>query len=198
MSTQITSDAVDYSRRLLELIIDWYHNADSKAQVILTLDGAFLTFLTSSIFRNPDDLAKILGRFGPDTWLFLILMGLCLLASIVSALVCLLSRIFLWPGRDRVLRREKARVKTAEKYSPNVMMFFQSVSWLDHDKFQEQLKTVDKEFEVEALASQIYLLSKRVTTKHKAINYGFAFAGATLLFFLAAGMSYVARFKFFL
>jgi Pycsar effector protein len=195
MSSQTTSDAVDYSRRLLELVINWYNNADSKAQVILTLDGAFLTFLTSSILSSPDELAKIIGRFGPDTWLFLILMGISLVASIVSALMCLLSRIFLMPKQDSVLGREKARVKTAEKYSPNVMMFFQSVSWLDHDKFQEQLKTVDKEFEVEAIASQIYHLAKRVTTKHKAVNYGFAFAGGTLVFFLAVGISYVARFK---
>lgn len=193
MSSQTTSDAVDYSRRAFELVISWYNNADSKAQVILTLDGAFLTFLMSSIFASPDDLAKIIGRFGPDTWLFLILMGASLVASIVSALMCLLSRTFLLAGRDNVLREERARVKTAKTYSPNVMLFFQSISWLDHDKFQAQLKTVDKEFEVEALASQIYHLSKRVTIKHKAVNYGFTFAGVTLLFFLAAGISYVAR-----
>ena len=196
MSSQTTtSEAVDYSRRLLDLVINWYNNADSKAQVILTLDGVFLTFITSSILASPDDLGKIIGRFGLDTWLFLILMCLCLVGSIVSALVCLLSRIFLLSERDRILRRERAQVKTAEKYSPNVMLFFQSVSWLDHDKFQEQLKTIDTDFEVAALASQIYHLSKRVTTKHKAVNYGFVFAGATLVFFLAVGISYVARFK---
>ena len=195
MSSQITSDAVDYSRRLLALVINWYNNADSKAQVILTLDGAFLTFLTGSILGSPDDLGKIIGRFGPDTWLFLVLMCLCLVGSIISALMCLLSYIFLLPKRDSVLIRERARVKTAQKYSPNVMLFFQSITWLDHDKFQAQLKTVDKEFEVEALGSQIYHLSKRVTTKHKAVNYGFVFAGATLVFFLAVGISYVARFK---
>jgi len=64
MSSQMASDAVDYSRRHLELVINWYNNADSKAQVILTLDGAFLTFLTSSILGSPDDLGKIIGGFG--------------------------------------------------------------------------------------------------------------------------------------
>jgi len=193
MSSQVTSDAVEYSRHLFKLVIGWYKNADSKAQVILTLDGAFLTFLTSSIVLKPDELEKIVGRFGRDTWLFLILMCLCLVGSIVSALICLLSRIFLLPKRDSVLIKDRASVKTAERYSPNLMLFFQSISWLDHDKFQEQLKTIDKEFEVAALGSQIHHLSKRVTTKHKAVNYGFIFAGATLLFFLAVGISYVAR-----
>lgn len=195
MSSQVTSDAVEYARRLLELVISWYNNADAKAQIILTLDGVFLTFLTSSSLGNPDNIRKIIEGFGQETWLFLILMCLCLIGSIVSALMCLLSRIFLLPSRDSILRQAREEVKTAQTYSPNVMLFFQSISWLDHNKFQEQLKTVDQKFEVEALASQIYHLSKRVNTKHKAVNYGFIFTGATLVFFLAAGVSYVARFK---
>jgi hypothetical protein len=195
MSSQVTSDAVDYARRLLELVINWYNNADSKAQIILTLDGVFLTFLTSSILKSPDDIRKIIGGFGLDTWLFMILMCLCLIGSIISALMCLLSRIFLLPKRDSILRQERKKVKTAATYSPNVMLFFQTISWLDHNKFQEQLKNVDKEFEVKALASQIYHLSKRVNTKHRAVNYGFVFTGASLVFFLAVGISYVAKFK---
>lgn len=195
MSGQAPSDAVDYARRLFELVINWYNNADSKAQIILTLDGAFLTFLTSSILGSPDDIRKISERFGPDTWLFLILMCLCLVGSIVSALLCLLSRIFLLPKRDSILKAEREKVKTAKTYSPNVMLFFHTISWLDHDKFQKQLGAVDHEFEIKALASQIYHLSKRVDTKHKAVNYGFVFAGASLVFFLAVGVSYVARFN---
>lgn len=195
MPGPVTADAVDYARRLYELVINWYNNADAKAQVILTLDGAFLTFLTSSILGSPDDVAKIIAIFGTETWVFLILMGACLVASIASAMMCLLSRIFLLPQRDDIMRREKARVETAPKYSPNVMWFFQSISWLDHDKFKEQLKTVDKEFEVEALGSQIHLLAKKVTTKHRAVNWGFVFAGATLVCLLAVGVSYVVRFK---
>lgn len=33
--------------RLFEDVRGWYDNADSKAQILLALDGAFLTFLTS-------------------------------------------------------------------------------------------------------------------------------------------------------
>ena len=190
-----TSDAVQYARQLLMLVINWYNNADSKAQIILTLDGVFLTVLTSSVLKSPDDVKKIVGVFYSETWLFLILMCVCLVASIVSALICLLSRIFLLPKRDSILRREREKVQTAATYSPNVMLFFQTITWLDHDKFQQQLRTVDQDFEVKALASQIYHLSKRVNTKHKAVNFGFIFAGACLVFFLAAGISYVARFR---
>ena len=198
MSSQTPSDAVDYARRVFEIVTNWYNNADTKAQIILTLDGVFLTFLTSSLLESSDSVDKIILRFGLDTWSFLILMCLCLVGSIVSALLCLLSRIFLLPKRDSILRQERARIEAIESdegYSPNVMLFFQTISWLDHDKFQQQLGTVDKEFEIKALASQIYHLSKRVNTKHKAINYGFVFTGGSLIFFLAAGISYLARFK---
>jgi len=75
------------------------------------------------------------------------------------------------------------------------MLFFKTISWLDHDKFQAQLIGVDKEFEIKALASQSYLLSKRVYVKHLLINAGFILAAASLMFFLAGGISYVAGFR---
>lgn len=33
------SDSLEYSRRLYERVIDWYKNADSKAQIILRLSA---------------------------------------------------------------------------------------------------------------------------------------------------------------
>jgi hypothetical protein len=195
MSDSEMSEPLDYSRRLYESVIDWYKNADSKAQIILTLDGAFLTFITSSIFKSPDELSKITQRFTFYTWLFLVLMCLCLVGSIIIALMCLWSRVFISAKRDEVLLLEKEKIKGSERYSPSLMLFFKTISWLDHDKFQAQLIGVDKEFEIKALASQSYLLSKRVYVKHLLINAGFILAAASLMFFLAGGISYVAGFR---
>lgn len=195
MSDSEISASLDYARRLFERIIDWYKTADSKAQIILTLHGAFLTFLTTSVFKNPDELSRIIQRFNFFTWLFLALMCVCLIVSIISALMCLWSRVWLFSKRDAVLVREKMRLKDAEKYSPNLMLFFKTISWLDHDKFQSQLAGVDEDFEIKALASQSYLLAKRVNTKHLLVNLGFVLSGASLIFFLAGGMSYLASFK---
>ena len=80
-------------------------------------------------------------------------------------------------------------------YSPSVMLFFKTISWLDHDTFQEQVGTTDIPFQVKALASQTYLLSKRVYRKHVLVNAGFVLAGASLIFFLASGVSYLANVK---
>ncbi len=162
MSNAELYDSLDYARLLLERVLDWYKSADLKAQIILTLDGAFLTFLTTSAFKNPAELSTITQRFNFSTWLFLALMVTCLVGSIICALMCLWSRVLLFSKRDSVLMKEKERVKEAQRYSPNVMLFFKTISWLDHDKFQTELAYVDKEFELKALASQVFLLSKRV------------------------------------
>lgn len=192
MPTSDFSDALDYSRRLLERVIDWYKNADLKAQIILTINGAFLTFLTSSIFKNPEELTKITQRFGASTWVWLILMCVCLVGSIVSALMCLWSRIFLFSKRDGVLVQAKKGIKGGEKYPPEVMLFFETISWLEHTKFQSELLGMDQEFEIKALGSQSYLLSRRVYIKHRLINLGFLLSGGSLIFFLASGISYLA------
>ena len=150
MPTSDFSDALDDSRRLLELVIDWYKNADLKAQIILTINGAFLTFLTSSIFKSPEELTRVTHRFGASTWVLLILMCVCLVGSIVSALMCLWSRIFLFSKRDEVLVQARKGIKRAEKYPAELMLFFETITWLEHDKFQLELLGRDKEFEIKA------------------------------------------------
>lgn len=196
VSNSQPSIALNYAHFLFENVVYWYKKADVKAQIILTLDGAFVAFLTSSVFAKPADLSEITQRFTGLTWLFLVLMCLCLAGSIVSALMCLWSRVFVLSRRDRVLATEKGRIKEGpQRYSPNVMVFFKTISWLDHDKFQEQLGLTDEKFQIRALASQIYHLSKRVYVKHLWINSGFVLAGASFIFFLAGGMSYLAKFK---
>ncbi len=82
---------LEYTRRVYDSVLDWYKNADAKAQVIFTLDGAFLTFLTGSIFNK--DLEDVLGRISWVSGCLLAAMVLCLATSIISAIACLWSRI---------------------------------------------------------------------------------------------------------
>lgn len=193
MSNEKPADGLDYSRRLYDIILAWYKNADSKAQILLALDGAFLAFLADSIFIEPDELSKIVSHFKIDAWLFLALMCLSLAGSIVSALICLWSRIFLSGSQDKILKNAKIKLKKSETYPPEVVLFFKTISWLDHKKFQDQLVTIDREFEIRALASQIFLLSERILKKHLWVNFGFILAGFSLICFLAVGISYFVR-----
>lgn len=190
------ASALNYSTLLFANVVDWYKNADAKAQIILTLDGALVAFLTTSIFKSPIELSLITHSLTRGTWLLLTAMCCCLAGSIVSALICLWSRVFLGIKRDSILGRERAKIKAGAKvYSPNVMLFFKTISWLDHDAFQEQLGTMDTAFQIKALASQAYLLSKRIYVKHVWVNAGFVLAGASLILFLASGVSYLTALK---
>jgi len=185
-----------YSNLVFANTVDWYRNADSKAQIILSLDGALVAFLTSSLFKKAEDLTPITSHFTALTWVLLAAMCACLAGSIMSALLCLWSRVFLGIKRDSVLGQERQRIREGEKlYSPNVMFFFKTICWLDHDRFQAQLEQVDEEFHIRAVGSQAYLLSKRVYRKHVMVNAGFVLAGASLILFLASGVSYLAHVK---
>jgi len=187
----MAKNTLEYSQNLYKRVIDWYKNADSKAQIILTLNGVFIAFLTSSIFKSPDEVSRIIFKFGGLTWLCLALMAVCLAGSVISALLCLWSRIEFSAGRDEMIIKEIEKLEETGEYSPTLMLFFKTIQMLDAEKFQTQLTKIDEEFEIKALGSQIYLLSKRVYAKHIMVNYGFALFGGALIFFLFGGIGYL-------
>lgn len=191
MSDDVT---VAYARRLYDDVRGWYSNADTKAQVVLAMDAAFVAFVTSAIFgKAPSELKAILGLSYWWTWLWLALMTICLLGSMMNAILCLWSRIYSAEQLRLFVDDAQRTSGTSERYSPKVMWFFQMVSELDKDLFLSTLASVDKRFETEVLASQIRILATNVRNKHRAVNRGFVLAAATLVFFFFAGLSYVAR-----
>lgn len=194
-STTTPTEALEYSRRLFENVLHWYQNADNKAQIILGLAGAFVTFLTGSIFVKHDDLAKIVRGFTPITWPCLGLMSLCVVGSIISALASLWSRIYKPAEVERLLRDMMPRQEDGESGSAEAMWFFQLIAGLDREMFRDQLAKMDKWYEVKILGSEIHTLSQNVTRKHKWVNRGFVLAGMAFIFFLIAGISYLINFK---
>ena len=78
----------------------------------------------------------------------------------------------------------------ANTYPAGAMWFFQLVAGLDEEMFRQTLFSVNARFEIEALSSQIAVLSKNVRRKHIAANIGFALGVATLLLFAGAATSY--------
>ena len=187
------SDALEYARRIMCNNLDWYKSADTKAEIILSLDGVFLAFVTSSVFMKRADLLEILGNFTVWTWMFLGLMCLALAGSILCAVACLWSRIPLSKrAKEEYLADRKIQTDKLETYTPEVTFFFQKISWLNADLYQRQLLSADKRFEIQALAADIHTLSGNVTKKHILVDYAFMLTGASLLLFLVTGISYLA------
>lgn len=113
--------AVEYTRKLYDDVRSRYENADTKAQVVLAFGGAFLALLSGIIFSKPGDLREIVSLFSVWTWAMLALATLCLIGSIISAMICLWSRV-LSARKLRIILDSAQRAMTGSPhYAPKVM-----------------------------------------------------------------------------
>ncbi len=178
--------SLEFVRRQWTEIIDWYKSADLKANIILTLDGAFLTFVSVSLVSQVEEL----GQVPLYTLILLGLMVVTLTISLCCAIACIWSRIIPRGEIKDLFKKWKVDITDHTTYSPKTSWFFQTISALNETEFEKKMKMVDSSFERDAIAYQIYKVSGNVLDKHKYVNYGFTFAVATLLLFLASAVTF--------
>ena len=182
---------LDYSRALYDEVVDWYKNADGKAQILLALLGVFIGFFTSSVFAKADDLGKIVNCFTPLIWFVLAAMAMTVTCAVLFGLACLWSRI---PMRGYIFRKSGAEL-AGESNGPPISAreagFFGIIWTLHKGRFQARLQELTSEAEVEIRTEQIHVLSRNVFKKHLLVDFGFFFGGASLLMFLFAGVLYI-------
>jgi hypothetical protein len=172
-----------YARRLYDRIIAWYEIADRRAQLILTLDGVFVSFLVGSILSKPAELRAVTTKFGAETWVFLGAMTLALILSISFAIACLFSRF-------RDLRGAAHSLKTKPGL---VAWYFPVVANTGEEEFMASVDGVDATIEAKTLADNAVRAAAHVVEKYERVNRGFLWAAVTLVLFLGAGVSYVVR-----
>jgi len=183
--------SLEYSRLLYNDVKDWYKNADTKAQILLTFMGAFVTFLTGSVFVKGDDLLEITGYITPMIWIILITMVGTVTLSVISGLVCLWSRIplhrYAWvePENDGSDKEEQSPI------SGRQIGFFATLITVNKKRFKSHLQQIKPEDEVEIRLEQTYCFSRNVYKKHFFLDIGFVLAGVSVLLFLFAGALYI-------
>ncbi len=185
--------SIEYLRGVGADLRYWYQSAEVKAQLVLTVNGIFLTFLTTSVLANGNAVAQETAAFGAETWVFLAGMSLCLALAILSAVMCLASRGL---GRKKfreLLERHGLDPEKAETYAPELTAFFYPLSALKANYLAERMLTADQDFIVRALASTITSFSPYILAKHRWVNRAFILTGLTLGFFLCTGISYLLR-----
>ena len=183
----MTSNSVQYARRLYDNISEWYRNADSKAQVVLAINSAFIAFFASTVFTEPGKLRSILSESGWITSHILTCMFLSLLGSMGASIYGLWSNLYIFPKR----RIKNFSGEVVNTYPLKVMWFFQFIAYLDQKKFQTTLATIEQDSELKILAEEIHVLSGKVRKKHIAVNVGFILAAFNLILFFAAARSYM-------
>ncbi len=177
--------SLENTRRLYESVLDWYKNADAKAQVVLSLAGIFLTFVGTTLLKDAANVVRLPWY----SFALLALMCLALTLSLFHAILCIWSRTYNPVELTDFLNKAGVDPSRHETYAPSVCWFFQTVSSLNKAQFEKKMQALERTFEVDAMSSQIYELSVRVTKKHHHVNYGFSFAAITFLLFLASGVS---------
>jgi hypothetical protein len=118
--------------------IDWYKVAETKAQLLLTVNGAFVTVAFGLVSGSLADFKRSLDTAGPLPWLFLTLAVSALCGSILAAAATLLSQHgrhiredFRQPGID------PADEKT---YRPEGMWYFGHIAQLRWQSVQSVLQ----------------------------------------------------------
>src|SRR4051812_28210859 len=63
----------EYARRVYDRVMDWYKVAETKAQLVLTVNGVFITIGFGIVSAKPDGVSVPTRTVGPETWGFLAL-----------------------------------------------------------------------------------------------------------------------------
>jgi hypothetical protein len=182
---------VEYSRRVYDQAFSWYKTAESKAQLILTVNGAFVTIALSVLSGKSNGIGPSYSAPGPETWAFLGVAIACLAGAICSATMCLLSR----HNHNIESDFTRLRVKPGEKatYCPEALWYFGHLASLDFDHAVAALRGLGSGSEFLILTYNLVGLSRVVLRKHRLVNIGWLLTGVALLGLLGAAVSYLIR-----
>ena len=185
--------ALEYLRDLESGLRYWYQAADTKAQVVLAIDGVILAVLGGSVLTNRADVVGTVTVFGPETWVFLAGMAAAFALSVICAVACLVARSLHRKRVREAFAHYRVDPARGETYQPEVTAFFLHLAALQTEPFTERMRRVDQRFVLRALASSPVYFSKNVLKKHRWVNRAFILTGVGLGFFLCLGVSYLLR-----
>jgi hypothetical protein len=91
--SSVPPGALAFSRGLYASTLDGYKVADSKGQLLLTLNGVYITVLSSVTIASSQNLVKLHTSLPPATWFLLAGAAVATAISILMAIACLYSRL---------------------------------------------------------------------------------------------------------
>jgi hypothetical protein len=184
---QVSEASVEYLRRMYASTRGWYTAAETKAQLLLAVNGAFVTLLFGILFSRPSDVQAVTVHFGVDTWAFISMS----VAALVGAIVCATLSLWSLHGRaQKDLTRLGVSPGDPDSYRPEALWYFGHVARLQPDAVTERLLKANSSFEAQALSYHAIDLARRVLRKHRWVNAGWILTAAALIALAAAGTSF--------
>ncbi|MFE0252752.1 hypothetical protein [Streptomyces sp. NPDC059010] len=180
-----------YVRLVYAQAIDWYKVAESKAQIILTVNGVLVTIffgLNAQILADEPRLAKISGV---ETWCFLFASTLAVLGAVTCATACLWSR----HGKNSKGTFALLGVNPDQPhtYCPEVLWYFGDLANLQMEPAAALISRADAQFEVAALSYNVVHLGRVVLRKHRFLNTGWALTATAIVSLIFGGVSVFVR-----
>jgi hypothetical protein len=198
-TTPAPDEALEYARRLYSSVRNWYETADRKAQLVPTLDGVFVTFVSTSLAAKATELSQAISTFGPETWVLLGVALASLVLSLFSCLVCLVSRHT--EANTSFLRllfqdltadpnpTEPGQLDTG----PENLWYYELILKIGKSAFLEAAGAATSDLETKVLLRQVWRLGGIVRGKYIWVNRAFSFTALTLVFSAFAATSYIVR-----
>jgi hypothetical protein len=151
--------------------------------LLLTLNGVYLTVLSSVTIASSQNLAKLHTSLPPATWFLLAGAAVATAISILMAIACLYSRLAMRLDeiRDSFTERD---TQGNLRYRPAALYWFGTIARVNHDIGLKTLQSADEAFELSAITEDLFLLASKVLAKHRWVNKGWVAAGASLLLLL--------------
>jgi len=190
---EISEANIEYLRRMYASTRDWYTSAETKAQLLLAVDGAFITLLFGVLFGRPNDVRASADHFGIDTWVFMGLSITALAGAIVCAALCLWSL----HGRSATeFASLRVDPSNPDSYRAEVLWYFGHVAQLKPDAVTERLLGADRSFEAKVLTYHVVDLACKVFRKHRWVNAGWILTALALIALTATGTSFFIHDQF--
>jgi hypothetical protein len=180
---------LEYARKLYGNIGEWYKDVHTRAQLVLSLDGAFVTLLAGSILGNRDEIKSATDVFGWETWVLLALMALAFATSLFYAIQTLTPRSLFRRRIDAAYTDIRGDLTTPPP--PEVMWWPQFIWRVGWDWFHTRVETMTGADERDALSSQIFALSDHLNDKYRFLHRAYIGAGLAVVLLLAASASFV-------
>lgn len=189
--SSVPPGALTFSREVYASTMDWYKVADSKGQLLLTLNGVYITVLSSVTIASSQKLVQLHASLPLATLFLLAGAAVATAISILMAIACLYSRLS--NARLDELRKSftEQDAQGGIRYRPAALYWFGTIARVDRGIGLKMIQSADDAFGLSAVTENLFLLAERVLAKHRWVNMGWVSAGASLLLLLAAAVSTV-------
>jgi hypothetical protein len=187
----------EYARRVYDRGLDWYKVAETKAQLVLTVNGVFVTIGFGVVSAGRGGVGARAGDLGPETWAFLAVAMSALAGAVTAAAGCLLSRHRHNIKADfKRLRIDHKDLTSQSPYPVEALWYFGHLGSLPFARTVASFEQITEADEFKILTFHVVGLSQVVLRKHRLVNAGWLLTSVTLLSLLAATTSYAVRARF--